>query len=120
MTIPRQIRTWTQRQSHTDLWMGWRKFMRLIGGLEIARPLASYAQEPKQPLIRASRSGRSCTTRERSGIMISSATQRVLWPKRSWKRSVASSNGGFQLLFSVDDPGRHPTGHREAFARGTR
>src|SRR5215471_5437047 len=32
--------------------MGWRKFMRLIGGLAIAWPLASYAQEPKQPLKR--------------------------------------------------------------------
>ena len=52
MTIPRQIRTWTQRQSHTDLWMGWRKFMRLIGGLAIAWPLAPYAQQPKQPLKR--------------------------------------------------------------------
>ena len=52
MTIPRQIRTWTQRQSHTDLWMGWRKFMRLIGGLAIAWPLATYAQEPQQPLKR--------------------------------------------------------------------
>src|SRR5215468_4418165 len=37
---------------HADLWMGWRKFMRLIGGLAIAWPLASYAQEPKQPLKR--------------------------------------------------------------------
>ena len=54
MTIPRQIRTWTQRQSHTDLWMGWPKFMRLIGGLATAWPLASYAQEPKQPLQRVS------------------------------------------------------------------
>ena len=34
MIIPRQIRTWTQRQSRTDLWMGWRKFMRLISDLK--------------------------------------------------------------------------------------
>ena len=52
MTTPRQIRTRTQRQSHTDLWMGWRKLISLIGGLAIAWPLASYAQQPKQPLKR--------------------------------------------------------------------
>ena len=32
--MTKQIRTWTQRQSHTDLWMGWRKFMRLIADLK--------------------------------------------------------------------------------------
>ena len=32
--------------------MGWRKFITLISGLAVAWPLASYAQQPKQPLKR--------------------------------------------------------------------
>src|SRR5262249_37786656 len=42
----------TQRHSHTHRWMGWRKFIGLIGALAIAWPLASHSQEPKPPLKR--------------------------------------------------------------------
>src|SRR5262249_28132953 len=52
MTPPRQSRTRTQRQSHTDLWMRRRQFISLVGRLAIAWPVASCAQQPKQPLKR--------------------------------------------------------------------
>src|SRR5262249_5291932 len=34
-------------------------------------------------------------------------------------RASPCSSRGLELLFSIHDPGRHPTGHREAFARGS-
>jgi hypothetical protein len=40
------------RCDNGDRWIGWRKFITLISGLAIARPLAAFAQEPKQPLKR--------------------------------------------------------------------
>ena len=52
MTTPGQIRIRTQRHSHSHRLMGWRKFITLISGLAVAWPLASYAQQPKQPLKR--------------------------------------------------------------------
>src|SRR5262249_32853517 len=47
MTAPGQICTRTQRHSHTHRRMRWGKFMAQIGGLVIAGPLATYAQQPQ-------------------------------------------------------------------------
>src|SRR5215470_13670427 len=47
MSAPNQIGA--KRSSHSHHWMRWRIFIALIGSLAIAWPLASYAQQPKQP-----------------------------------------------------------------------
>jgi len=52
MSAPKQIRIGAKRSSHSHRWMRWRMFVTLIGGLAIAWPLASYAQQPKGPLKR--------------------------------------------------------------------
>src|SRR5262245_1514342 len=48
MSAPNQIGA--MGSSHSHHWMRWRMFIALIGGLAIAWPLPSYAQQPKQPL----------------------------------------------------------------------